>query len=450
MTRSPSARFTTLAARSFLLVAFSCASATLVAGQEATEGCWSGALARDGLEWDVGLRVARGEGGTAATLDMDALWIARRPLPSFRTESSGVAFELPWSMGRFEGRLEERVISGNVSFGDGRDVPMELEAIRCRDRQTVDLRWESGDEVIAGTLTLPPGPGPFPVVAILHGGGDSSRESPPYAFWGDYLPRHGIAALLYDKRGNGSSTGDWHTVGFDARARDVTNGLALLRERPEIDGERIGLLGVSQGSWVAGLAAALDPGIRFVVHVSGPAVTVLEADTYATESGLRREGWDERSMAERLHLWRLNARVARDPSSDEAWRQLQAAIDEVRDRPWFRRDPYEPERESEWRGWYGRVLDYDPHPALEGLEIPMLWMLGAMDGQSDPARNVGILEGYRRRGKDYTIALYPEAGHGLLVPVRPTGEQGPYLTTAPGFFPDLIRWLNTRAEAVEP
>ena len=435
-----------LPALAAVFVASTLALPVRATAQEGVEGCWSGTLARDGLEWDVGLDISTRNGRTAATLDMDALWIAGRALPSFRTADQSVTFELPWSLGSFEGTLEGGTVAGRVAFSDEGTAPLRLEAVRCRTRRTVDLRWESGSAVVAGTLALPPRPGPHPVVAILHGGGDSSRESSPYAFWGHYLPRHGIAALLYDKRGNGESTGDWHEVGFRERARDVTRGLDLVRERPDVDGSRVGLLGVSQGSWVAGLAASMDPGVDFVVHVSGPAVPVLEADTYATESRLRREGWEERAAAERLRLWRLNARVARHPSSDEAWEELQAAIDEVRDRPWFREDPYEPERESEWRGWYGRVLDHDPRPVLDELAIPMLWIYGAMDGQSDPSRNVRILEDYRRSGKEYTIGLYPEAGHGLLVPVDPRGEQGPHLTTAPGFFPDLIRWLRIRVE----
>ena len=45
------------------------------------------------------------------------------------------------------------------------------------------------------------------------------------------------------------------------------------------------------------------------------------------------------------------------------------------------------------------------------------------------------------------LAAYPEAGHGLLIPVDADGRDGPPLTSAPGFFPDLVRWLQVTARA---
>lgn len=412
--------------------------------QEAVAGCWSGQLERDALRWDVGLDVSEGAGGLVATIDVAALWLARQELPSFRVNGLDLRFDLPWDMGEFSGTIDPGQVSGTVTFEDGRQSPLAFHPIPCRQRVAIDLGWQSGDVTIEGTLTLPPGEGPFPAVAVLHGGGDSSRESAPYAFWGDYLPRLGIACLLYDKRGNGESTGDWQQVGFEDRARDVAGGLAQLRAHPSIDATRMGLLAVSQGSWIAGLVARSDPSVRFVAHVSGPAVPVVQADTYAVEAELRRDGWSERDMSERLRLWQLNAQVARDPESNEDWARLQTAIDAVRERAWFRSSPYDPDRQSPWRTWYHLVLDHDPRPVLDALDIPMLWVFGAMDSESDPARNVAILEGLRRAGKAYTIAVYPQAGHGVLVPVDPRGRQADFLTTAPGFFPDLRRWLYTQ------
>ena len=428
-------------ARVALLLAALAAGSSSV-GAADLPGCWSARLGSDGLFWDVGLQITSENGELAATIDMDALWRAREPLPSFRSDGRDVHFGLPWSMGQFVGRFAENRLEGEVTFKNERRAPRELERAPCSEHRGEEIIWRTDDVSIAATLTLPPGPGPFPAVVVLHGGGDSSRDSPPYRFWSEYLPRLGIACLVYDKRGSGESTGNWRQVGFAPRARDVTGGLARLRARPDIDATRLGLLAVSQGSWVAGLAARFDPGVSFVVHLSGPAVSVAEADTYALESELRREGWPEEDIAERVGLWRLNVEVARDPASDEAWERLQTAIDEAGSRDWFAEDPYHPERYSDWRSWYQRVLAHDPSPVLEALDVPMLWVYGAMDGQSDPARNVAILEASRRRGKDYTIAVYPEAGHGLLVPVDAQGRDGELLTTAPGFFPDLTRWLE--------
>lgn len=73
---------------------------------------------------------------------------------------------------------------------------------------------------------------------------------------------------MYDKRGNGESGGSWKTVGFEQRAGDVAAAVRQLRELPAIDVGRVGLIGVSQGSWVADIVAAADVRLGFVVHVS--------------------------------------------------------------------------------------------------------------------------------------------------------------------------------------
>lgn len=122
---------------------------------------------------------------------------------------------------------------------------------------------------IAATASVPSSPHAKPAVVILHGGGNSSRaDSPPYRFWGEYFARNGYVAVTYDKRGNGQSTGAWQTVGFSERADDVLALVAWLRMRPDVDPDRVSFFSVSQGTWVATLAAARDRRIRLLVQVS--------------------------------------------------------------------------------------------------------------------------------------------------------------------------------------
>ncbi|MFX7156053.1 CocE/NonD family hydrolase, partial [Acinetobacter baumannii] len=60
------------------------------------------------------------------------------------------------------------------------------------------------------------------------------------------LLESGIAALQYDKRGVGSSTGTFEDT-IPVMERDVAAAVAFLRARPDIDPRRIALLGLSQG-----------------------------------------------------------------------------------------------------------------------------------------------------------------------------------------------------------
>ena len=77
---------------------------------------------------------------------------------------------------------------------------------RLPSRQ-LEVRFRSGGVTLAGTLTLPPGAGPHPAVAWVHGSGRTTR-----AYLPDFqalLLHHGVAVLAYDKRGVGQSGGSF-------------------------------------------------------------------------------------------------------------------------------------------------------------------------------------------------------------------------------------------------
>lgn len=130
---------------------------------------------------------------------------------------------------------------------------------------------------LAGTLTLPPGKGPFPVALLITGSGAQDRDETilghkPFAVLADALTRKGVAVLRVDDRGvGGSQAGTKNDTSADF-ATDVEAGVAFLRGRPDIDPRRVGLIGHSEGGLIAPMVAAKDPKIAFVVLMAGPGV----------------------------------------------------------------------------------------------------------------------------------------------------------------------------------
>jgi dienelactone hydrolase len=108
---------------------------------------------------------------------------------------------------------------------------------------------------IPAILELPDGKGPFPAVIVLHGcGGRSSSQQ----IWAGRLNGWGYAALIPDSFaprdvfGGGVCPADrQHLVTYQDRAGDVLSAGVWLRTRPDIDGGRIGVLGVSHGGGTA-------------------------------------------------------------------------------------------------------------------------------------------------------------------------------------------------------
>src|SRR5262245_45606166 len=124
------------------------------------------------------------------------------------------------------------------------------------------VRFPSGAHVLAGTLVLPPTQGPHPAVVLAHGSTPLSR----YYFGPDpYMyPAHGVAVLFYDKRGVGASTGA-RTESIAELAADLLAGVAYLQTRADIDPKQIGLVGHSEGGWVAPEAAAQSKDVAFII-----------------------------------------------------------------------------------------------------------------------------------------------------------------------------------------
>jgi pimeloyl-ACP methyl ester carboxylesterase len=241
-----------------------------------------------------------------------------------------------------------------------------------------DVTIANRGAVLAGTLVLPEtGKPPFPAVVLVHGSGRVTAQE-QLNFMAHRFGALGIAVLAYDKRGVGRSTGDYATVGvgnsiemFDLLASDALAALEALKGRREIDAARIGLAGVSQGGWIAPLAASRSSDVKFVITVSGPAVSVGEEIAYSRLAG-------------------------EDPGSQQGLSDEEIA-----------------RRMREFRGPYG----YDPAPVLSSLATPSLWILGEHDRSIPLRHTVDVLTKLSRaRPRTFSIHVIPGVNHRLMDP----------------------------------
>lgn len=112
---------------------------------------------------------------------------------------------------------------------------------------------------IPATVTIPAGEGPFPAVVILPGTGNDRKAFGLFTMLAAELAERGIASIAIDFMGLGESTAEhiyfsYSSCNIDAKAAaDYMAGLDI------IDGEKIGVLGWSQGGTNAMMAAAAYP-----------------------------------------------------------------------------------------------------------------------------------------------------------------------------------------------
>ncbi|MER7010686.1 alpha/beta hydrolase [Saccharopolyspora sp. NPDC000359] len=220
---------------------------------------------------------------------------------------------------------------------------------------------------LAGTLTLPTGPGPHPAVLLLHGSGQVDRDSnarglrlelgPPLAA---ALAEAGIAALRYDRRGVGATPGTWRTTGFADTARDAAAALRALAARPEVREDAVGVVGHSEGA-VHAMSLGSDPLVRAVVLLAGYARLGEDALRWQARSVVGELPAPVRPLLRRLgnrHLDRIKATT------------VDAA--RVHGLPVNTR-------------WFREMLAHDPRAVLRDVDVPVLAITGGKDVQVDPA-----------------------------------------------------------------
>ncbi len=137
----------------------------------------------------------------------------------------------------------------------------------------------SGEWALPGALTLPDGPGPFPALVLVHGSGPNDRDetiftNKPFRDLAEGLASQGIAVLRYDKRTKVYGQQIVEAIDKITVKEEVTDdalaAIDLLRSTPEIDPERIFLLGHSLGGLLAPEIAAQAPDLAGVIILAGP------------------------------------------------------------------------------------------------------------------------------------------------------------------------------------
>jgi dienelactone hydrolase len=302
----------------------------------------------------------------------------------------------------------------------------------------IPVTFRDGDVALSGSLFLPSGRGPHPAVVALHPAGGPTRDFPAFRHLASALPAAGVAVLLFDRRGSSQSTGEFRTASFDDLARDGVAAISYLRQRHDIDPARIGIWGMSQGAWLAILAAAQSSDIAFVVSVSGPGVGPAKQMDYAATYALRASGQSQeivdRALAAREAV---NAYFRGRTSHDEA----QRAIAGIRDEPWFDQVFIAPDlpddpRESKWF----REMDYDPMLALARVRVPIAFFFGDIDPWVPVDDSIARIKEATRRNPQVAIWRIAGANHYMA-----TGGGDATTPTSAVYVERLVKWLSETA-----
>lgn len=310
-----------------------------------------------------------------------------------------------------------------------------------------EVSFESDGVRLAGTFLRPAGSGPFPAAVVLPGSGWTDRQAGRHD--AEILASFGMAALIYDKRGNGESGGE-PTVPFRQTARDAAAALALVAAREDVLSDQVGLTGRSRGGWIAPLAATMAPRTAFLVLFVPPAVSPAVQETTRRLNLLRDAGFSDEQLDDARSMLDAAWRYA---ATGEGWDQYAAARERVAaagapDEIFEAAEADDPD----WQ-WVRLNMAYDPIPALESLRIPLLALFGEEDRNVVVAENLPAMRAALERGgnSDHELFVVPGADHGLR---EVTGDPNLPLHRRVGFgsagWPRVASWLRERFDLAEP
>jgi hypothetical protein len=323
--------------------------------------------------------------------------------------------------------------------------PYREEEVRYRNPRA------KGRVTLAGTLTIPPGEGPFPAAILIAGSGSLDRDETvaghkPFLVLADYLTRRGIAVLRADKRGAGESGGDSAKALTADYASDVEAGVAFLRTRPEVDGRRIGLVGHSEGGVIAPMVAAEDRGIAFAVLMAGTGVPGEELVAEQIETSLELSGSDAATAAR----WGDAARkvvaalkISRDPAAAKealtakdgfADAMASSLIARITATPWLR-----------------AFVAIDPRVALRGVTCPVLAINGSKDKQVPAGPNLAGIRQALQDGKNLHFEVEEMPGLNHMFQTAETGAPLEYghieETMSPVALERIAAWIRAVTHA---
>jgi uncharacterized protein len=283
--------------------------------------------------------------------------------------------------------------------------------------KNVEFENASAHNQLAGTLTMPKAAGPFPGIVLVSGTGHNTRDEDVlghkvFQVLADAFSRRGFAVLRYDKRGVGGSTGNFDTATTADFSADAGAAVNWLRSQPNIDSQRVGILGHSEGGVIAPMVAVSDRSVAFVVMIAGPALRGDKLFVLQSAMTARAYGAPEDYIARRkVFDQQLYDAIITAPSETLARRIAEQMVTKAVREKLVDQNEAKTLARDDTSLWERYFLAYDPASTLLQLTVPVLAIYGSLDVQVPGKEDLLAASDALRTNPRAVVVLLPGKNH---------------------------------------
>lgn len=302
---------------------------------------------------------------------------------------------------------------------------------------------------LAGTITQPKSKGKFPAVILVTGSGPQDRDESlfghkPFKVLADYLTRNGIVVLRYDDRGVGKSEGSFEKSTIDDFSKDALSALNFLKTQKNVDINKIGIIGHSEGGLIANLLAGQGvPNVSFIVTLAAPTVSIRDLMVEQLYRVGKSEGMSEFQLAMAREINKKNFDVVKsDLKTEEAYAQLKKnmnILEESDKNAAIRREML-----TLLAPAYRYFMRIDPQDFIKKIYIPVFGAFGTLDVQVPSTMNLRGYHDYLPKNSKTVLKEYEGVNH--LFQKAKTGKVSEYAqideTINEQVLKDIAEWIK--------
>ncbi|TDO71487.1 hypothetical protein EV143_108141 [Flavobacterium chryseum] len=445
-------------------------TSSITFAQEIT-GQWNGLLKVPGTQLRLAFHITKTESGYSSTMDSPDQKATGIPVAKTTFENAVLKLDIVAIKGTYEGTLNsDNIIVGKLTqSGQSLDVNLSREnvqkEVRVRSQEpqkpysyyTEDVKFENKtDQVtLAGTLSLPKKEGNFPAVILITGSGPQNRDEEvlghkSFLVLSDYLTKKGFAVLRFDDRGVGESTGNFSTAVSTDFAKDVQAGVDYIKTRKEINKNRIGLIGHSEGGLIAPIVAGNSKDIVFIVLLAGPGLRGDKILLLQKELIQRQSGVSEAEIKKDHEIFKGAYDIVLASSTNDD-------IFKNHINTYFKskfEDPTDQKAKMATlaitSNWYYNFIKFDPVTVLKNVKCPVLALNGDKDLQVPAEVNTEIIKNTLAKAgnKKVTVKILPNLNH--LFQECKTGSPDEYetieQTISPIALEEISNWFSVQTK----